>query len=347
LATYRVGVIGCGPRAQNHMEALRQISEVEIAGAADVAEDRLNAFCDRWEVENRYTSAAQLLEAEELDLVTLVTLPGPRPDLVCECAAAGVPVINAEKLVAYNMREMDRMLEACGRSGSLLTVNHQMRFMGQFQAVRKLIQSGRLGHLVSMRAGCRGNLAEQGPHVMDQMLFMNEESPVAWVMGQCDGVEGYSRSHTAPSSSVASMQFENGVRGVIECGMLAPEVDSSGGFWLQKHIEITGSRGWAGVYVNNGWRAVLDSGEVLSGPGTWEPNAPPQAALFRAGLEWIEDRSRLHPCRGELAARGLEALLAICQSSIDRKAVLPPLDRARDPLMELKPLLGPAHGLAT
>jgi predicted dehydrogenase len=345
MRTYRVGIIGCGPRAESHAEALRQMPEVEIAGAADVQPERLNAFCDRWKIENRYASSTQLLESQKLDLVTIVTLPGPRPDLVCECARAGVPVINAEKVAAYDLAAMDRMLDACAASGSLLTINHQMRFMPQFKAVRELITAGRLGEIKSLRAGSRGNLTEQGTHMMDQMLFMNNDSPAVWVLGQCEGVEGYDRGHTAPSSAVASMEFANGVRGTLECGMLAPEVDPAGGFWLQKHIEVTGTKGWAGAYVNNGWRAVLEGGELLSGPGTWEPNWPAEAALFRAGLDWIDDPSREHPCRGELARRGLEALFAICQSSIDRAAVAPPLGRERDVLTELKSLLGAAHRL--
>jgi len=220
-----------------------------------------------------------------------------------------------------------------------------MRFMEQFQAVHALVGSGRLGEVTFLRAGSKGNLMEQGPHVADQMLFLNGESPVEWVLAGCDGREGYDRPHPAPSSAAASVQFANGARGVLECGMLAPQPDPGGGFWLQKFIEVTGTKGWAGAYVNNGWRAVLADGETLSGPGAWEPNWAPQSALFRAGLEWIENRDLLHPCRGELAARGLEILLAACQSCIDRAAVVPPLDRGRDVLQELKPLLGPAHGL--
>jgi hypothetical protein len=135
------------------------------------------------------------------------------------------------------------------------------------------------------------------------------------------------------------VQFRNGVCGFLECGLRAPEVDPGAGFYLQKFIEVTGTRGWAGAYVNHGWRAVLDTGEVLSGPGAWEPNWDPQGAFFHAALEWINDREKLHPCRGEIARRGLELLLAVCQSAADRSAVTLPLDPARDPLRELQPLL--------
>jgi predicted dehydrogenase len=345
MKTYRVGIIGCGPRAQHHAEALRHLGEVEIAGAADVREDRLGPFCEKWEIAKRYPSAAALLESERLDLVTIATLPEPHAALVKECAAARVPVINIEKVAAYDIASMDVMRETCEASGSLLTVNHQMRFMPQFQAVRKLVTSGRLGEVRFIRANSRGSLVEQGSHVMDQMLFVNAESPVQWVMGQCDGVEGYERTHIAPSTCSATMQFANGARGVLESGMLGAEHDAAGGFWLQKFIEVTGTKGWAGAYVNNGWRAVLDTGEVLSGPGEWNPNWPWQAAFFKAALDWLEDRTREHPCRAENAAKGLEALLAICQSSIDRAAVLPPLDRSRDPLREIESLLGPGHGV--
>jgi predicted dehydrogenase len=318
--------------------------EVEIAGAADVRPDRLHSFCDRWEIEQRYETATALLEAGRLDLVTIVTLPEPRAALVIEAARAGVPAINAEKVACYRIAEMDAMLEACAAAGSLLTINHQMRFMEQFVAVRNLVRSGRLGRVTFLRAGSRGHLTEQGPHVMDQVLFMNDESPAVWAMGQADGAEGYERGHRAPSSTAATVRFANGACGLIENGLLAPEPHPDSGFWLQKFVEVTGTEGWAGAYVNDGWRAVLVSGQSLSGPGAWEPNRVPQAALFRCALQWVEDRSVEHPCRAEVARRGLEALLAVCRSAIDRRAVTLPLERGEDPLSELQPLLGRALG---
>ncbi|HEU4751483.1 MAG TPA: Gfo/Idh/MocA family oxidoreductase, partial [Armatimonadota bacterium] len=183
MKQYRVGIIGCGPRAEYHAEALRQLPGVEIAGAADLAADRLKAFCDRWEIENRYLSAGQLLETQKLDLVSIVTLPPAHRALVEQCAAAGVPAINMEKVAAYDVASMDAMLAACRRSGALFTVNHQMRFMPQFQALRKLVRAGRLGELRFIRAGSRGNLVEQGTHTVDQMLFVNDDQPAEWVLG--------------------------------------------------------------------------------------------------------------------------------------------------------------------
>jgi predicted dehydrogenase len=341
---HRVGIIGCGGRAQQHAEALRHLPDVEIAGATDLDADRLGAFCDRWEIENRYLTSTALLESQRLDLATIVTLPAPHLALVTECTAAGVPYINIEKPFAYTLAEAGTMLAACEAAGSLLTVNQQMRFLPQFVAVRDLVASGRLGELRSMRVGSKGHLTEQGPHVMDQMLFMNDETPALWVMGQADGAEGYDLKHAAPGTTIGSIRFANGVDGTLICGVLAPNVDPSGNFWLNKHIEVTGTRGWAGAYVNNGWRAYLDTGEVLSGPGTWNPNWPAQAELFRTGLRWIEDRSVMHPCRAEVALRGLEALLAVCESAIDRRAVTLPLNRERDPLSELRPLLSTGLG---
>jgi predicted dehydrogenase len=214
-----------------------------------------------------------------------------------------------------------------------------MRFMEQFIAVRDLVRSGRLGEIRFLRAGSKGHLTEQGPHVMDQMLFMNDDAPAEWVMGAADGPEGFALKHRAPGTTAASVRFTNGVAGFLESGLRAPEVDPNGSFWLQKFVEVTGTRGWAGAYVNNGWRAVLDTGEALSGPGTWEPNWIPQSALFRAALGWIDNRELRHPNRGEIARRGLEALLAACAGAIDRRAVSLPLDPERDVLAELETLL--------
>jgi predicted dehydrogenase len=341
MRTYRVGIIGCGPRAHHHADALRHMPEVEIAGAVDPQADRLEAFCAKWEISDAYASAAQLLTEQRLDAATIATLPGPHVDLVVECATAGVAFINVEKPIAYRLSDLDRMLNACAAFGNLLTVNQQMRFMEQFIAVRDLVRSGRLGEVRFLRAGSKGHLTEQGPHTVDQMLFMNDDQPAEWVLGQADGAEGFDLKHRAPSTTAASIHFANGARGFIENGIEAPEVDPNGGFWLQKFVEVTGTKGWAGAYVNNGWRAVLDSGEVLSGPGTWEPNWIPQSALFRRGLEWTEDRSIEHPNRGEVARKGLETLLAICQSAVDGAATRLPLDPERDVLTELETKLRP------
>lgn len=336
MRTYRAAIIGCGPRAQHHAEALRLLPEVEIVAAADPQADRRAAFCAKWEIPHAYPTAAALLGEQRPDLVTIATLPDPHRELVEACAAAGVPFINVEKPIAYRLADLDGMLAACAASGSLLTVNQQMRFMEQFLAVRELVRSGRLGEVRFLRAGSKGHLTEQGPHVMDQMLFMNDESPAEWVMAQADGAEGFGLKHRAPGHTVAALQFENGVRGYLESGIRSPEVDPNGGFWLQKFIEVTGTRGWAGAYVNNGWRAVLDTGEVLSGPGTWEPNRVPQAELFRRGCRWIDDRTVEHPNRGEGARKGLEALLAMAQSAVEGRAVTLPLDPERDVLAELE-----------
>ncbi len=342
MRRFRVGIIGCGPRASQHAQALRLLPEVDLVAAADPREDRLDPFCAKWEIGRGFATSEDLLSTESLDLVTIVTLPEPKGALVRQCAAAGVPVINIEKPAAYTLADLDGMLTAVAQSGSLLTVNTQMRFMEQFVAVRELVASGRLGELTSMRAGSKGHLTEQGPHVMDQLLFMNGDVPAEWVLGQCDGVEGYGLKHRAPGSTAASIQFRNGVRATLECGWLAPEPWPASGFWLQKHIEVTGTRGWAGAYVNNGWRAYLDTGEVLRGGGTWEPNAIPQSAYFRRSLEWIKDRDILHPCRAEIAALGLETLLAIAVSARCHGAVTLPLERGGDPLTELREVLGQA-----
>lgn len=345
MRKYRVGIIGCGPRAHQHAEALRQMPEAELVGAADRDAERLEPFCRKWEIPGAYPTSAALLEAGGLDAVTIVTLPEDHLPLVIECAQAGVPFLNCEKVVAYHLDELDTMIRACEAAGALLTVNHQMRFLPHFRALRDVAASGRLGEIRYLRAGSRGSLTEQGSHVVDQMLFLNEESPAEWVLGQADGREGFERKHQAPSSTAGTVRFANGAIGTFLCGLLSPEVTPGAGFWLQKFVEVTGTRGWGGAYVNGGWRALLDTGEVLGGEGTWEPNWPAQAELFREGFRWLDDRDHLHPCRAEIARKGLEVLLAACQSSRERAAVPLPLHRRRDPLFELKGLLGPSHGV--
>ena len=74
-----------------------------------------------------------MLERERPDIVAIVTKPTGRADLACLCADYGVKGVIAEKPMAITLEEADRMVAACERAGTLLTVCHQMRYSREFE----------------------------------------------------------------------------------------------------------------------------------------------------------------------------------------------------------------------
>ena len=79
-AKYRVGAIGCGLMALNHARMYNANPLTEVVAAADPDEENLRAFCDRFGIKAAYTSAAEMLANERIDIAAaLVPANGGDP----------------------------------------------------------------------------------------------------------------------------------------------------------------------------------------------------------------------------------------------------------------------------
>ena len=71
----RVGVIGCGFFAQNHLNGWRDLAAegVEIAAVCDIDASKAEAAAKAFGVPRAYADAATMLAKEKLDFVDIVT----------------------------------------------------------------------------------------------------------------------------------------------------------------------------------------------------------------------------------------------------------------------------------
>ena len=73
----KVGVIGCGFFAQNHLAVWDAIEDVTLATVCDQQEHRANAAAAKFHARKVYTDAEEMVANEPLDIVT--TPPTHRP----------------------------------------------------------------------------------------------------------------------------------------------------------------------------------------------------------------------------------------------------------------------------
>lgn len=84
----RLGVIGCGFYAQNHLNAWRDLgAEVVVAAACDVDPAKTRAAAAKFAVPKTYSDARQMLEIEKLDFVDIVTTMPTHHQLVLLAAS--------------------------------------------------------------------------------------------------------------------------------------------------------------------------------------------------------------------------------------------------------------------
>ncbi len=320
---YNVAIVGCG--GISHMHAGWYVNEprTNIIAIADLDEERLNSFGERHNVEKKYTDYVDMLENEEIDLVSVCTRPKHHAPIVVETAKRRVKGILSEKPMAENLGQAKSMLEACKQHGVKLAIDHQVRFSTPYQHARQMIADGAIGEIYRIHGICGGgDLKDNATHTVDLMLYVYGDKPVSWVIGQIERI-GTPTKYDLHSEdfAIGYFKFEDNVRGIIESGN-----DTAPGY---HHIYCYGSGGELELAAPGGPGIRIRNSESN---GEWvSPELPSGSNPVRDMIETVEE-DREHRSSGYEGYATLELLMAIYESSRKRQRVRLPMEEMESPL---------------
>ena len=143
----RIGIVGTGGIARAHADAYQRFGqECAVVALCDTAPGRAAALrAERGLDDARvYTDAAEMLRAEDLDLVSVATPPSTHATLAVAALRAGADVL-VEKPMAPSLEECDAMIAAARESGRLLSVVAQNRFRDDMATLKEVLDSGLAG----------------------------------------------------------------------------------------------------------------------------------------------------------------------------------------------------------
>jgi predicted dehydrogenase len=261
MAQYRVGIIGCGRpwrtegatglgQGNVHAEGYKAPSDCRLVAAADIKQDNLDAFCAAHDIAASYLDYRKMLNAENLDIVSICVWPRLHAPMTIDAAKAGVKAIHCEKPMAPTWGEAKEMVAVCAEHGVQLTFNHQRRFGKPFRKAKELLEGGAIGELTRIEA-FTSNLYDWGTHWFDMMFFYNDETPAEWVIGQIEATRG---QHAANRLIGTEGEIEVWVQ---DGPVLRMRNVETGGLW--KAFEV----GKADDYVPTTVDAVLDIVDAL------------------------------------------------------------------------------------
>ncbi len=219
MKIYKVGVVGCGRIASlmeqdefrgkptTHAGCYDLVERTQIVAASDQVKERLQAFGRKWNVKRLYSSYEEMLDSEELDIVSVCTHPIPRRDITVKAASSGVKAIYCEKPMAVSLREAEEMIAACDENNVKLSINHTRRWDWQYRKTKELIDNGEIGQLQGITLHFGGGLANLGTHFFDMLRFFAGD--VAWSVGHLSNPDSLD-----PQGS-GYFYFKNGVRGIV------------------------------------------------------------------------------------------------------------------------------------
>ena len=262
---YRVGIVGASgivintPRGEPsapldkelysaHVGSLSNMPGVELAAICDIAPEALERFTEawseRWPEARLYADYLEMLEREDLDILTVATSDHRHAQIVIDGAESGVRGIFCEKPIATTLEDADAMIAACERNGVKMSVNHSRRWFPLYHKVRHMIRNGAIGTPTVMSAvlgGPRAMMFRNGTHFIDALCFFAESEPRAVSAILEEGFDDWDRYRgdggKLPENEpgmTGTILFENGIRALFR---------SLKGTAPLSSLEITGPKG--------------------------------------------------------------------------------------------------------
>ena len=142
-------MIGCGAFGQFCLEQFLQMDSVRVVGVADVRSDVADQLAEQFQVP-AYYDAGEMIAREEVDLVHIATPPSTHYELVMAAIAHDTHCL-CEKPLALTTAQADEMLSAASPRELIVPVNFVLRYNRVTEAVKRVIESGILGNVLSGR----------------------------------------------------------------------------------------------------------------------------------------------------------------------------------------------------
>jgi predicted dehydrogenase len=150
----KFGIIGCGRIAQRHAEHISKRGT--LVAVCDVVEDKANKMAAATGAKAYYSVEDFLKSGEQIDVVAICSPNGLHASHAISALNAGYNVI-CEKPMALSVYDCGEMIKAAERMNKRLFAIKQNRFNPPVQAIKQIIDEGRLGKIYSIQLSCFWN----------------------------------------------------------------------------------------------------------------------------------------------------------------------------------------------
>ncbi|MDH4262390.1 MAG: Gfo/Idh/MocA family oxidoreductase [Spirochaetia bacterium] len=143
----KVAVIGCGRVSRTaHYSSIKEHSQLyEFVGVCDTDKER----ADKYALETgskAYYSADDLIEKQELDLVSINVPNGLHVEVALKFAERGINLM-IEKPLAMTVEDADRIIDICERKNIKLFTIMQNRYNATNKILKSCVDKGRFGRI--------------------------------------------------------------------------------------------------------------------------------------------------------------------------------------------------------
>ena len=342
MKVWNFGVVGSGLIADFHARAIGDIPNAKFTACCDKVPERAQTLADRYGAQ-AFTSYEEMIESDDVDIVTIATPSGLHMEPTVAAAEAGKHVL-CEKPLEITLERIDAMIEAHAKAGTRLGGIFPYRFNNLMIPLRDAIGSGRFGTITYAgvyvpwwrteeyyKDSWHGTWAlDGGGALMNQSIHMIDM--LCDLMPPIESVQAFTATlgHKMEAEDVATavLRYASGALGII----YGTTASHPGQF---RRFEITGTQGTA-INVENSitlWEFADKRPEdvevrkqfmkIEGGGGVADPaaiNYENHTRNFKAFLDALEKDEDFW-ISGPEARKAVEVILAIYQSAREGRPV--------------------------
>jgi predicted dehydrogenase len=333
----RVGVIGCGGIANNHIRGYLDCGRYEIVGLADLEEPAMAEKDARFQIAPRhYADAREMLAREQPDVVSVCTWHAGHATWTIAAATHRPKAILCEKPMADTIGRAEQMMLACQRHGVKLGIAHQRRFLPAYTLARELIAQGAIGQVQMIQSFAADGLPNYSSHQADMYRYLLNDEECDWVMGNFERkTDRYERSTRIEDCAVGVFHFAGGAVALLLSDVTPMVYQGALIYGAAGMINLTTrSLQLLNRETGGSWRLHEPDGKFhkladLGDEFEWREGGAAQADEL---ADWVE--GRVERFRGD-ATNGLKALHmvhAVYESARVHEKVLLPMQTRVNPL---------------
>jgi predicted dehydrogenase len=245
----KIGVIGAGGIARRKtIPGILQAKNCELVAIMDVV--GADKIAQEFSVARAYSTEADLLDDKDVEAVYIATPVNLHYKQILAAAQKKKHVL-CEKPLTLTLDEADEAIAACRKNKVFLQEGYMMKFHGAHRKIKELIDAGRLGKVVYLRAqlscwypamagawrqdpkkGGGGALFDMATHLYDLLEYL--AGPIRRVGALADTLV---QSYKSDDASTTLLEFKNGAHATVDCFYCIPDEAS------RTRLEIYGSRG--------------------------------------------------------------------------------------------------------
>jgi predicted dehydrogenase len=243
------GVIGAGGIAfRKTIPGMLKAGNCRLVAVMDtVGVDRAAAT---FGVAKAYAKEEDLLADPEVQAVYIASPVAFHAGQIVRAAQSGKHVL-CEKPLCLNLKQAKQAVAACRKHKVMLQEGYMMKFHGAHAKIKEMIDAGRLGKIVSMRAqlscwyprlegawrqdpktGGGGALIDMATHLYDLLEFF--AGPIRRIVALAGTLV---QDYKSDDASTTLLEFKSGAQATVDCFYCIPDEAS------RTRLEVYGSQG--------------------------------------------------------------------------------------------------------